>query len=48
VTAENFATWSFTQIPQMRADGIDGTLLNRYAQLMQNLYPSGGYAGLKQ
>jgi hypothetical protein len=45
-TVENFATWSYKQIPQMRADGIDGNLLNRYARLMNNLYPNGGYLSL--
>jgi hypothetical protein len=47
-TRENFATWSFESIPNMRADGINGTLLNRYADLMHKLYPDGGYLNLKQ
>lgn len=45
-TIENFATWSYNQIPQMRADGIDPTLLNRYATVMNVLYPSGGFLNL--
>ena len=46
-TTENFASWSFGAIPEMRADGIDNALLNRYADLMNRLYPSAGFGGLK-
>jgi hypothetical protein len=45
-SVENFATWSFNRIPLMRTDGVDNTLLNRYARLMNNLYPSGNYLSL--
>jgi hypothetical protein len=45
-TRENFASWSFGAIPEMRSDGIDGALLNRYADLMNRLYPSAGFANL--
>jgi hypothetical protein len=47
-TVENFATWSYNAIPKMRDDGIDGALLNRYADLMGKLYPNGGFAALKR
>lgn len=47
-TVENFPTWSFRDIPLMRADGIDGALLNRYAELMNRFYPNGGYLGLRR
>jgi hypothetical protein len=47
-TRENFATWSFDSIPSMRQDGIDGALLNRYADLMHKLYPNGNFLSLKQ
>ena len=47
-TRENFATWSFDAIPEMRADGLDNGLLNRYARLMHKLYPNGGYLSLEK
>jgi hypothetical protein len=47
-TSENFATWSFEAIPLMRSDGIDGILMNRYAALMDRLYPSAGFGTLKK
>jgi hypothetical protein len=47
-TRENFATWSFEAIPAMRSDGIDGVLLNRYAELLNRLYPSAGFGALKK
>jgi hypothetical protein len=47
-TVENFATWSYDTIPEMRAEGIDGTLLNRYADLMHKLYPNSGFTALKR
>jgi hypothetical protein len=47
-TVENFATWSFNAIPKMRDDGIDGALLNRYADLMDRLYPNAGFTALKR
>ncbi len=47
-TRENFATWSFEAIPNMRADGINGALLNRYADLMHKLYPNAEYLALKR
>jgi hypothetical protein len=47
-TVENFATWSYDAIPKMRSEGVDGALLNRYADLMHKLYPNGGFAGLKR
>jgi cytochrome c553 len=47
-TVENFPTWSYDAIPKMRADGINGVLLNRYAALMHKLYPNAGFAALKR
>ena len=47
-TRENFVTWSFDAIPQMRADGLNGDLLNRYARLMHKLYPSAGFLNLEK
>ncbi len=47
-TTENFATWSFAAIPEMRADGINADLLNRFAGLMDRLYPNAGFAALKR
>jgi cytochrome c553 len=47
-TIENFPTWTFRDIPKMRADGIDGALLNRYADLMHKFYPQGNYLSLKR
>jgi hypothetical protein len=45
-TAENFATWSYYAIPQMRADGVNGALLDRYAGFMHRVYPNGGFDAL--
>jgi hypothetical protein len=47
-TVENFATWSFDAIPKMRDDNVDGVLLNRYADLMNRLYPNAGFSTLKR
>ena len=47
-TRENFATWSFDAIPEMRADGLSGDLLNRYARLMHKLYPNGEFLSLEK
>jgi hypothetical protein len=42
-TDQNFPSWTYGTIPEMRAQGIDGALVNRYARLMHKLYPNGGY-----
>jgi hypothetical protein len=45
-TLENFPNWTFKQIPEMRAEGIDGNQLNRFAQWMNTAYPKGNYLSL--
>jgi hypothetical protein len=42
----DFPTNVFQQIPQMRTDGVDGGLLNRFAAELGRMYPNGNYASL--
>ncbi|AMM16627.1 hypothetical protein AX768_21255 [Burkholderia sp. PAMC 28687] len=45
-TVENFPTWTWNQIPQMQADGIDKTQVNRLSTWLNTAYPSGNYLSL--
>ena len=47
-TLQNFPTWAFTMVPQMRAEGMDGPTLNSFLAWLNTAYPSGGYLGLVQ
>ncbi|WP_085484198.1 hypothetical protein [Paraburkholderia susongensis] len=47
-TTANFPTWTWSQIPLMRGEGIDGTQLNRFATWLNAAYPSGNYLSLIQ
>ncbi|MCY0389009.1 hypothetical protein OVY01_17800 [Robbsia sp. Bb-Pol-6] len=47
-TSANFPSWAYTQIPQMRQDGVDGTQLNRFATWLNAAYPRGGFQALVQ
>ena len=45
-TTENFPTWTWNQIPQMQAEGIDGSQLNRLSTWLNAAYPRGNYLSL--
>jgi hypothetical protein len=47
-TVENFPSWSYNMIPQMRSEGISGTDLNTYATWLNSAYTNGGYLALRQ
>ena len=42
-TVENFPTWAWSQIPQMRREGIDAGELSRLLTWLNAAYPSGQY-----
>jgi hypothetical protein len=45
-TVENFPTWTWNQIPQMQAEGINANELNRLSTWLNAAYPSGNYLSL--
>jgi hypothetical protein len=45
-TIANFPSDAFNQIPQMRAEGINNTQLNRFASWLNTAYPYGYFSGL--
>ena len=47
-TTANFPSDAFNDIPQMRAEGINGTQLNRFAAWLNTAYPNGYFTSLEK